>query len=266
MNNEEFEPMQDEPLEAVDPVESSETAVSVVNLGSLVNVPKAAAIQKIQTMVDILERVRKAAIKMTHPSDWILYRDYKTDRTIAYLQDCGCQRVRDLFGISITPTTGMEEITGDSPNDFAYSIIGMGISKLPGQTIEGVEGLMTSSHVMQNPSFSNLSGAALKAQVRKHARANMDGNITRKLTGLASVPIETLIEAGLNTEKCIKGRGFKKTNAEAAQQMEEKCPECSSPLKLVPAGVSRSGRAYDAFIACTNRECNFTRKMNNEGA
>lgn len=42
------------------------------------------------------------------------------------------------------------------------------------------------------------------------------------------------------------------------------CPECGSPLKMVPAGVSkRTGNPYKAFIGCTNRECKYTEKLNN---
>ena len=38
----------------------------------------------------------------------------------------------------------------------------------------------------------------------------------------------------------------------------EKCPKCGSDIKLVPAGVSkRTGRPYNAFQACSNRECDW---------
>ena len=34
------------------------------------------------------------------------------------------------------------------------------------------------------------------------------------------------------------------------------CPQCNSPLKTVPAGVSKkTGKPYNAFTACSNREC-----------
>ena len=38
----------------------------------------------------------------------------------------------------------------------------------------------------------------------------------------------------------------------------ENCPKCQSEVKTVPAGVSkRTGRPYNAFQACSNRECDF---------
>ncbi|HEC66089.1 MAG TPA: hypothetical protein ENI23_12415 [bacterium] len=37
------------------------------------------------------------------------------------------------------------------------------------------------------------------------------------------------------------------------------CPKCQSDTKVVPEGVSKkSGKSYPAFIACTNRECDYT--------
>jgi len=40
---------------------------------------------------------------------------------------------------------------------------------------------------------------------------------------------------------------------------ERVCPECGSPVKLIPAGISkkgpRQGQPYDAFFACQNDKC-----------
>ena len=36
------------------------------------------------------------------------------------------------------------------------------------------------------------------------------------------------------------------------------CPQCNSPIKTVPAGVSKTtGRPYQSFQACSNRECSW---------
>lgn len=40
------------------------------------------------------------------------------------------------------------------------------------------------------------------------------------------------------------------------------CPKCGNPLKLVPAGVSKNtGKPYEAFWACQDRNCKFTAKQ-----
>ena len=34
------------------------------------------------------------------------------------------------------------------------------------------------------------------------------------------------------------------------------CPKCGSPIKIVPAGFSKkTGKSYNAFEACSNRDC-----------
>lgn len=40
--------------------------------------------------------------------------------------------------------------------------------------------------------------------------------------------------------------------------MNDKCPQCGSDIKTVPAGVSKkTNRPYNAFQACSNRECSW---------
>ena len=42
----------------------------------------------------------------------------------------------------------------------------------------------------------------------------------------------------------------------------EKCPKCGGETKLVPAGVSKkTGKEYNAFIGCKNRECDYTSNL-----
>jgi len=39
------------------------------------------------------------------------------------------------------------------------------------------------------------------------------------------------------------------------------CPRCQGTLKLVPAGLSKAGKPYQAFWACNDRNCGFTQKV-----
>jgi len=42
------------------------------------------------------------------------------------------------------------------------------------------------------------------------------------------------------------------------------CPLCGNDTKIVPPGVSkRTGKAYQAFVSCTNMDCKFTSKVPN---
>ena len=43
----------------------------------------------------------------------------------------------------------------------------------------------------------------------------------------------------------------------------EQCPLCKSNLKTIPAGTSKkSGKPYNSFTACENRECSYTKNSN----
>lgn len=51
--------------------------------------------------------------------------------------------------------------------------------------------------------------------------------------------------------------------------MNNQCPRCGNPLKLVPAGIGKaSGKPYNAFFACTDptRMCKFTQQVQAQGA
>lgn len=51
--------------------------------------------------------------------------------------------------------------------------------------------------------------------------------------------------------------------------MNSQCPLCGLPVKLVPAGVSKTtGRSYNAFWACTDptRTCTFKQPVQAQGA
>jgi hypothetical protein len=60
-------------------------------------------IKIIKAREKILYTARSAAIRMTDPEDWLLFKD-RQGREVAYLQDCGCDRACDRFSGS-RPTT-----------------------------------------------------------------------------------------------------------------------------------------------------------------
>ena len=49
--------------------------------------------------------------------------------------------------------------------------------------------------------------------------------------------------------------------------MNNECPQCGAPTKVVPAGISkRTNKPYKAFIACTERNCNYTARLDNQSS
>lgn len=171
---------------------------------------KSEAIEIIDARARVLETLRKAAIGATSPEDWLLFKspDEQGGQVIAYLQDCGADRVRDLYGIEIFDVSRPERVTTADPAIFHYLITGSGRCKLTGQVLENVEGGRSST----DDFCRGKTGVDLELSVRKAARANLDGGITRELAGLKSVPVAELEAVWAGSRKdvkgCRRGRGF----------------------------------------------------------
>jgi hypothetical protein len=229
---------------------------------------RGAAIEVLDARVLILETARKRAIRMTHPEDWVLFKS-PDERVTAYLQDAGCDRVRDILGVEIFGLSVPEKIPSADGGSFTYIIRGDGRSRLTLQVVEAMEGGRSSG----DDFCKGKTGADLELTVRKAARANLDGNITRELTGLKSIPIAELMGAWLGTTKsvehCRKGRGFGTQNERHGGTRESDpdveaptCPHCppvngqAVRLKYRPAKGDRK-----AFYGCQNFEKHADKKV-----
>lgn len=196
----------------------------------------------IEARIRVLETARKAGIRATHPTDWILFKakDDQGGQIVGYLQDSGCERVRDIFGIGIENVHAPEKIAGADANTFHYLVRGDGRCSLTGQMIEGIEGGRSSTEDF----CKDKTGAALELAVRKAARANLDGQIVRELAGLGSVPLAELEAAWTGTHKkaadCRRGRGFGTTQERSGGEHPDaptdvvppSCPHCGAVAVL----------------------------------
>jgi len=217
---------------------------------------KGEALEIIETRATILHTLRVAAIRATHPEDWLLFKSpaEQGGQIVAYLQDCGCDRVRDLFGIEVFDITPPQRIAGTEAGAFHYVIVGSGRCKFTRQDVENMEGGRSST----DDFCKDKKGPDLELAVRKAARANLDGNITRELAGLKSVPIEELSRAwegsAKRVEACRHGRGFGSRTERlggAAEGVPEVappiCPHCQTPGAYRAAKGDRA-----AFYGCPN--------------
>jgi len=192
----------------VDPLEARRPDVPIT-LSELA-AEKGEAVEIINARALVLQTLRKAAILATSPEDWLLFKapDEQGGQVVGYLQDCGADRVRDLYGIEIFNVSKPEKVVGSEPGVFHYLITGSGRCKLTRQVLEDVEGGRSST----DDFCKDKKGVELELAVRKAARANLDGNISRELAGLKSVPISELEEVWKGTakkiEQCRRGRGF----------------------------------------------------------
>jgi hypothetical protein len=221
----------------------------------------------IEARAAIINTARAAAIKMTRPEDWLLFRDPTPLLEVGYLQDCGCDRVRDVFGIDIFDVERPERQELSS-GEFMYVVTGSGRSRLTQQVLERVEGGRASTDDFILKQKPPLEGAQKELAVRKAARANLDGNITRELSGLKSVPLHEILSVfggDLFRSRFREGRGYgpgstpasapertPQASASEARAAAPVCPKCHIPMKFQPAGTNKSGKEYAAFWGCKN--------------
>lgn len=164
----------------------------------------------VEVRSEILQALRVASIKLTMPADWTLFRvvDERGETITAFLGDQGCDRIKKLWGIQID-NIGIPERIEAKDGTFAYRITGDGKCAVTGECVFDMEGVRYSNerYAEEKP-----EGIQREVAVRKAARANLDGGITRELAGLKSVPIEELDKAWegswRKSSMCAKGRGF----------------------------------------------------------
>lgn len=215
------------------------------------------AVQIIEARVQVLTTARYQAMRMTHPTDWVLFKS-KDDQITGYLEDAGCERVRPIFGISIFDVEDPEKVVAPDGRSFAIIVRGCGRSSLTLDRVEGAEGVRESTEDF----CKDLTGVKQEIRVRQAARANLDGRIVRELAGLASVPLDELERAWEGTEKksahCRKGRGFGSQDERHGARREgdpdvepPTCPYCKPPntVKL----KYRQGKGdRGPFFGCPN--------------
>lgn len=222
---------------------------------------KGEALEIIDARVQILDVLRRAAIRATSPQDWVLFKS-PDDNITGYLQDAGCERVRDLSGIEIFKVGTMQRISTNDPDVFHYIVSGSGRRKLTGQVVENVEGGRSST----DDFCKDKKGAERELAVRKAARANLDGRIVRELAGLSTVPLEEIVAAWDGTskkaEQCRKGRGFG-TGKERVGGVNEKQPDLAPPrcTHCNTPGVFKSS-SDGGYYYCPNYKAHQDKRWN----
>lgn len=261
--------MSNEPIEP-EIVVDEEDALDIRHPGVPITVEEIAALgpeeaQKLaKTREQVIQTIRKGSIRQTHPSDWVLYKDPKTGRVLAFLEDKGCQRLMDLWGVEITRITPPERQNSEDGQSYAYSIVGDGRSTITQRKVISETGTRYST---ERFATEKPAGIERENAVKKAARANLEGRIVRNLAGLNGVPLEELILVSGDKDferKASKGKGYGSQAERAGAQVQEhdeiepryqpKCSTCNGSMKHIPAGKTSTGKPYAAFWACENRE------------
>lgn len=223
--------------------------------------------------IQIIKTLRAASIALTMPQDWVLFK--ADDRITGFLQDAGCERIFDLWGIEQYDLSDPYRTDDKETGHFSISIDGAAFSKRTGNHVEKVTGVRYSFE--EFIARRRLPALQIEPEVRKAARRNLDGTHCRELAGLKSVPVEELDQvwstAGMtwkSSKFCAKGRGFgtqaerQGANVQQADDLkpgeEPVCDGCErtgkpSKMKFVPGGVSsRTQKPYEAFWSCTVKD------------
>jgi hypothetical protein len=252
MTNDRSNPVEGEVLDA-EPKHLIRHPGAPTNLNELAS-RKGEAVEIVEARVQVVETLRRASIRLTSPPDWLLFKapDDQGGQIVGYVQDSGADRFRDLWGIEVFDVSDPEKITGNDAGVFTYIVRGSGRCRITGQTLEQIEGARSST----DDFCRGVAGVALEVLVRKAARANLDGGITRELAGMKSVPIEEIEDAWKGTPKkiadCRHGRGFG-TRDERLGARSTKAPEVDPPVcpHCQSIGVFREGKnGRPGFYGC----------------
>jgi len=183
-----------------------------------------AAIKRIEAMTRILESLRAASIRATHPSDWICHVSRDQDGAVlsqrCYLQDMGAERAAQPWGIDMgAPVIERQPQSGNNEDGtFMYVMLADAWSKVTGARVENVQGSRWSG----DPFFAKSNGPDDKvdpSDVLKAAYANLHGRAVRALAGLNGIPLDTLKAAGIDVSKVVMvdytkgGKGGESTGA-----------------------------------------------------
>jgi hypothetical protein len=226
----------------------------------------------IKARVQIIKTLRAASIKQCHASDWVLYKDTRTGRVLAYLEDKGAQRLMPLWGIGITRITPATRENSEDGESYAYTVVGDGYCNVTRQEVLSMEGTRYSTERFAE---EKTAGIQRETSVKKAARANLEGRIVRNLAGLNGVPLDELILVTGDKDfelKASKGRGYGTQDeragaANAAHGIDPgdipNCEACESlkPSVLVKLVFRPGKEGREGFFGCVNYQKHENKKI-----
>lgn len=163
------------------------------------------AVERMNTMVRMLEELRKAAIRSTYASDWIVHtttdRDGNVVKQVGYLQDIGAERAAKCWGIEIgQPAIEREDFPDGT---YSYHMIADAWSKVTGERLDYAEGSRWSGDDFFARQVKKEGDKIDPTDVRKAAYANLHGRAVRSLSGLNGVPLDMLKAAGVDVGRVV---------------------------------------------------------------
>jgi hypothetical protein len=170
-------------------------------------------------MAEMVEGVRRAAITMTDPVDWVLNKD-KQGAEVAMLTASGAQKVASLYGIGLQPLAGQADLTPEKTqiNDKdAYTLRAIAFSRFLGREIEieatrRTDEEFTGRETDDGGEFKFKGGTSFEPDLRKSTRTLAMTTAVRELVGLKNVSRRELdscwVGAAKDTKGCRFGHGY----------------------------------------------------------
>jgi hypothetical protein len=172
---------------------------------SLINIPASGfsvekEIQEIEKGVELFNRIKIVALKLTKPTDWV------DQGASMYLMDRGAENIAIAFGVDI----GDVKLTMDWAEDakgryYTYVANGRAYSRRLGRSVEDF-GVCS-----QRDKFFGMASGKLKeiedvdaANIRRKAVTNLYNRLIKRVVGLSGVTIEDLKASGMDVSKIGK--------------------------------------------------------------
>lgn len=212
--------------------------------------------ERADRMVEALNKIMAAAIKITTPRDWVLIGGNP------YLQESGATKVARLFGIGWQILDQHSEYDSDGYPTFTYRML----FTMGGAKIE-CEGSRSARDEFFAGKRTDRNGNAQRQKspdaidirdVRLAAYTNcLNNGIKRILPGLRNVDISTLENAGMNVH-AISGYTFKEGSKGGAKRnnAEESglvCAECGIAITQKVASYSQGKYGRPLCMSCQDK-------------
>lgn len=187
------------------------------------------AVKAIEMKKAVLDTLRGAAIKMTEPEHWTLFRARDGSEN-ATLREGGAKFIMDLYGIGIENLRDEAGEPVSSPRIYVRPdgsrsavIIGDAYSTFTRRRIEGVRSERNSREDFIGRAGDVSPGEAVsESDLKGSAYTGLLSKSVGALTGLGKLPIEVLRRHGIDTGRSVKGRGYGSSRERSQERAQEK--------------------------------------------
>lgn len=183
-------------------------------------------------MAEVVAGVRRAAITMTDPVDWVLNKD-RQGNEVAMLTASGAQKVASLYGISIRPIPPATDLTPERiqvNGKLAFHLRFRANSRFLGREIETEatrreDEEFTGRETNQSGEFDRQGGHTYEPDLSKAVRTLSLKTGVVELVGLKAVSRSELDDcwapAGKSSKTCRFGHGYGTSNERTANKVAD---------------------------------------------